>query len=185
MKFISLPLEFEDKVYKFDPYLGLVLEFEKQKKKRAIRLTDKIILALSYCNNPYSLIKNEYVSVQNKSLFKEKLLKVYLEFLIKMVKINFYLGIWQSVCFKPRFEDAAQSIIFFRNYKKGEIQNDLCLSRSLFAARLSKKFKESGVMFIGVSLPSTSMHAWIIEDGRQPDPFDNIWINFQPIAAIC
>lgn len=28
------------------------------------------------------------------------------------------------------------------------------------------------------------MHAWIVEDGKQPDPFDDMWINFQPVAAI-
>jgi len=40
------------------------------------------------------------------------------------------------------------------------------------------------VIFIGVFLPSKSMHAWIIEDGIQPDPSDTMWINFQPVAVL-
>jgi len=185
MKFISLPIQFEDKVYKFNQYLGLLLEYEKQKQNGAIMQPEKIILALTYCNNPYDLINKEFISVGNKSTFQQKLLIVYLEFLIKMFKLNFFIGKWISVFVKPSFKDASQAIRFFRENKQGKIQNDLCLARSLFAARTSKKFKESGVMFIGVSLPSKSMHAWIIEDGIQPDPLDNMWINFQPDAAIC
>jgi len=185
MKFISLPIQFEGKVYKFNPYLGLLLEFEKHKQNGDVNQPEKIILALSYCNNPYSLIQKEFIVGENKSIFQQKLLIVYLEFLIKMFKLNFCMGRWTSVFVKHSFEDAGQAINFFRNNKQGKIQNDLCLSRCFFASRTSKKFKEKGVIFIGVSLPSKSMHAWIIENGRQPDPLDNMWINFQPVAAIC
>jgi len=40
------------------------------------------------------------------------------------------------------------------------------------------------VIFIGVFLPSNTMHAWIIEDGKIVDPYDGIWLNFQPVAAL-
>ena len=100
-------------------------------------------------------------------------------------KLNFGLGRWFSKLGQPIFKDAGEAIRFFRKYKSGDIQNDLCLPRSLFAASTSKKFKDKGVVFIGVTLPSKSMHAWVIEDGMQPDPYDTMWINFQPVAAIC
>ena len=40
------------------------------------------------------------------------------------------------------------------------------------------------MIFIGVFLPTKLMHAWIIESGELADQFDDIWINFQPVAAI-
>jgi hypothetical protein len=49
---------------------------------------------------------------------------------------------------------------------------------------MSRKFADMGVVLIGVFLPSRSLHAWIIEDGMQPDSSDKQWINFQPVAAV-
>ena len=84
----------------------------------------------------------------------------------------------------PIFENSNQAIVIFREITKDKNQSDLCLPRSFFAAVTSKKFKESGAVFIGVFLPSTSMHAWVIEDNIQPDFEDNIWFNYQPVAVL-
>ena len=185
MQFIGLPIQLKGKLYKVDPYIGLLLEFKKYKQNVKIKQSEKLIAALKYCNNPYTLKPVELHTFKIKSPFHQNLLIFYFEWLIKIYKVNFGIGRWFSICGKPSFEDASQAIVFFRNHKPGKIQNDLCLSRSLFAASTSKKFKKKGVVFIGVFLPSKSMHAWIIEDGIQPDPSDYMWINFQPVAAIC
>lgn len=62
--------------------------------------------------------------------------------------------------------------------------NDRCLQRSLLAAKTSHSFKKSGVLFIGAEFSSGEMHAWVIEDGEQPDPDDRTWINYRPLLAV-
>lgn len=185
MKFKSLPIQFDGKTYKLNSVFGMLMEFENSDKNiRNVLIPQKLDLALSCCNNPYQLTKSNSISTLNKSEFKHHFLRIYLNWLIKSNNLNFVLGRFLSGFGKPIFANSTEAISFFRNNKQGIIQNDLCLPRSLFAASTSKKFKENGVIFIGVSLPSNLMHAWIIEDEKQPDPFDNMWINFQPVAAI-
>ena len=186
MKFKSLPIQFDGKIYKLNSVFGMLMEFENSNKNiKNVVIPKKLEEALSCCNNPYQLTKNESLATTlNKSEIKHYFLWIYLNLLIKGNKLNFVLGRFLSVFGKPVFDNSTQAISFFRSNKPGAVQNDLCLPRSLFAASVSKKFKENGVIFIGVSLPSNLMHAWIIEDGKQPDPFDNMWINFQPVAAI-
>jgi hypothetical protein len=60
-----------------------------------------------------------------------------------------------------------------------------CLQRCLSVAKTSSSFQKSGVIFIGALLPLREMHAWIIEDGQQPDNEDRDWINFTPLLALC
>lgn len=184
MKLFSLPIHFDEKKYALNPVFGMLLEFENNNIDKTIAIPNKIIKALGYCNNPYTLTKVESNNIKNALLIKKNALKFYSNLLISGNKLNFGLGKFFSNLGRPVFENATDSIVFFRNNKTGVIQNDLCLPRSLFAASTSQLFKEKGVIFIGVSLPSNLMHAWIIEDGKQPDPFDTMWINFQPVAAI-
>lgn len=184
MKFISLPIQSGKKTYVLNPVFGMLLEFEKNNIDKTIAIPKKIIEAIEYCNNPYALMNIETINKNKISLIKKSALSFYSNLQININKLNFGLGKIFSSIGRPVFANATDSIVFFRNNKPGVIQNDLCLPRSLFAASTSKIFKEKGVIFIGVSLPSNLMHAWIIEDGKQPDPFDNIWINFQPVAVL-
>lgn len=184
MKFISLPINFDEKIYILNPIFGMLLEFEKSNTDKTIAMPKKVIEALGYCNNPYTLTKIESVSIKKLSVIKKYKLNAYANLLISINKLNFYLVKLCSNIVLPVFDNATSSIVFFRNNMPSDIQNDLCLPRSLFAASTSKLFKKKGVIFIGVSLPSSIMHAWIIEDGKQPDPFDDKWIGFQPVAAI-
>lgn len=50
--------------------------------------------------------------------------------------------------------------------------------------KTSKTFKKDGILFIGASLPSGKMHAWIIENGIQPDRLDRNWIMYRPMLAL-
>ncbi|MCW3108648.1 MAG: hypothetical protein JWQ09_3154 [Segetibacter sp.] len=183
MKFISLPINLDEKRYIFNPIFGMLLEFEKNNTDKTTAMPKKIIEALGYCNNPYTLTKIESVSIKKLTFIKKYKLNAYANLLISINKLNFYLVRLCSNIELPVFDNATNSILFFRNNKPSAIQNDLCLPRSLFAASTSKLFMEKGVIFIGVSLPSSIMHAWIIEDGKQPDPFDEKWIGFRPVAA--
>jgi hypothetical protein len=184
MKFISLPINFDEKRYILNPIFGMLLEYEKNNSNKTILMPKKIIEALEYCNNPYTLTKIDSVSIKKLSVTKKYKLYAYANLLISINKFNFYLLRLCSNIVLPVFDNTTNSILFFRNNIPSVIQNDLCLPRSLFAASTSRLFKKKGVIFIGVSLPSSIMHAWIIEDGKQPDPFDDKWIGFQPVAAI-
>jgi hypothetical protein len=184
MKFISLPVNFNEKKYELNSIFGMLLEFENKNSNKTINIPQKVIEALEYCNKPYTLTKIESLSKKKISFIQKHKLSTYAYFITNINKFNFYLVKLFSKIGWPIFENATNSILFFRNNMPSAIQNDLCLPRSLFAASTSILFKEKGVIFIGVSLPSNTMHAWIIEDSKQPDPFDSKWINFQPVAAI-
>lgn len=184
MKFISLPINFNEKRYELNSIFGMLLEFENKNTNKTITMPPKVIEALEYCNKPYTLTKIESVGKKKSSVIQKYKLSTYAYLLTSINKLNFYLVKFFSNIGQPIFDNATNSILFFRHNMPSAIQNDLCLPRSLFAASTSKLFKEKGVIFIGVSLPSNTMHAWIIEDGKQPDQFDSKWINFQPVAAI-
>jgi len=82
------------------------------------------------------------------------------------------------------YTDAQQASWVFQQITKGKQQKLLCLSRSVFIATTSKRFKEHGTMYIGVFLPSRNMHAWVIEDSLQTDGWDNYWILYQPLIMM-
>lgn len=183
MKTINFQVIFEDNSYMFEKNLGLLLKKKcVNKNVNKPSLHPKVIEALKLNHNPYTL--KQPSKIENITIHKSTFMKLYISLLTLSCKIAFSFARIFYLFRIPTFENATESIIFFRNSKKGIIQDDLCLPRSLFAAITSKIFKEKGVIFIGVSLPSKTMHAWIIEDNKQPDPFDSIWINFHPVAAI-
>jgi hypothetical protein len=184
MRFISLPIQFSEKKYELNPIFGLLLQTDKNYPNKNVVVPEKIIEALAICMNPYSLTKPKLEIKKKSSHINKLILRLYYNLLINVSKYNFGLGTFCSNIGQPVFDNASDSILFFRNEKPGTIQNNLCLSRSIFAASTSKLFKDKGVIFIGVLLPTTLMHAWIIEDSKQPDQSDNMWINFQPVAAL-
>jgi hypothetical protein len=184
MKITKLPIYRDDRSYMFEPFTGLLLErICDDKLNIEPKLSKKVCVSLNLNENPYNL--------QNHKEFKTIAIKtsrittrLYVKLLIKMCKASFLLTRILTLFKISIYENATEAIIAFREIAPLSIQNDLCLPRALYAAVTSKKFKEKGVLFIGVFLPSKSMHAWIIEDGIQPDPYDAMWINFQPVAAI-
>lgn len=184
MKITKLQIFRDNKIYIFEPYTGLLLE------KNNINfltcdtiLCDKVIKALEINHNPYIIQKiNNYENEKKIKINKINIL--YVRLLIKICKTSFLLTRIFTKLRLPIYNNSTESIIAFRKIVPSSIQNDLCLPRALFAAITSKKFKEKGVVFIGVFLPSKSMHAWVIEDGVQPDLYDNMWINFEPVAAL-
>jgi hypothetical protein len=185
-KLADLRIVNENSWYIFEHITGTLLKkdisnFEEITKK--INGVSKKVIDIKCLNdNPYQLnnkIKNFNLKIKNPQI-----LKLYGVVLTNLTKKSFLLGKLFANMGLINFETSADAINFYRKNIYPTQQNDLCLPRTLFAASSSKLFKQKGVIFIGVSLPSNSMHAWIIEDAKQPDSFDNIWINFQPVAAI-
>ena len=142
----------------------------------------KINNALILNAEPYKLKSLD--SIYAPDVFNSLKFRKYAENLTYATLKSYALGKLFASFKQPHFDNATEAISFYRSCSFIKNQNDLCLPRTLFAASLSKRFKQNGVIFIGVFLPSTAMHAWIIEDGVQSDPYDTMWVNFQPVAAL-
>lgn len=183
MKLHKTPLIYKSKEYFFNSILGCLLY-----KNASTSITTKIKLPdianknIFFITDPYSLKTNYHDLPIPKVNF---LIKGYAKILVWSNKKSFLLSRILAIFRFPVFQDAEQSIQVFRSFKFKEKQNELCLPRALFVSTTSKKFKKSGTMFIGVFLPTTQMHAWVIEDGLQPDKVDDIWICYQPVAVLC
>jgi len=173
---------YNGKFYRIHKIFGILLEYNFHKNIE-IEYPNPISDLYKKIENPYLLNPVLQSGVRDNSfsnLFFAKItakLFTFLclrSFLFVRILSNLRLGF---------FNTTEEAIIFYRKLYPKE-QKKLCLPRSLFAACTSKSFKTEGSLFIGVFLPSRAMHAWIIEDGQQPDFFDDIWICYQPVAII-
>jgi hypothetical protein len=147
----------------------------------------KMEKVVSVCGNPYLLAIADREGTENSSLvgdshLREKGIKVAAN-LIRLSRQQFLCARLYASWQVPLFPTAREATIFFREYVKGD-QRELCLARALFAAKTSQRFREEGVVVIGVFLPSRAMHAWTIEGNQMADPYDDIWINYQPVAML-
>jgi len=183
MKVINLKIKENNTTYFFNHLTGAIYvnEYNNYSLFNDNQIPTKVDLALNLNNNPY-LLKN--VKDINHKITASNSLNSYCIKLTKISELSFYLAKLYSNLRIKEFENSIQAITYFRSIEKLNDQNNLCLPRTLFAASKSKLFKKEGVIFIGIFLPSTNLHAWIIEDGYQPDGDDKIWTNYKPIAAI-
>jgi len=182
MDIVKLPVVRNGQLYQFEPYLGLLLVRTCDGAlSRADGLPSQVKRTLLMNDNPYRLqLANNYTI---PDVNRRRWLKLYTRMLVRVCRASFGLARFIASFRLPVFNNATEAILFFRQMLPGQMQQNLCFPRSLFAAATSKNFRTGGVLFIGVFLPSRSMHAWVIEDAIQPDPYDNMWINFQPVAA--
>jgi hypothetical protein len=182
VKWLSLPFDFKGKRYFMCPLTGDLLE-EPASPSPTSQLPHKLIHALALCDFPYSLSQpppgEGPLDPNEADLPRRVSLR-----LIKLCAANFFLARIYSGVPRPVFENAAQAVVFFRSIMAGQQQKNLCLPRALFAAKTSRAFAASGVVFLGTFLPSRLMHAWVIESGCQPDSRDDIWTQYRPVAAL-
>ncbi len=181
MKFYQIPLKEGNNTYKIDRLTGSLIYYEKRDAIKKSTYPKKLLNALALCDKPYHLLPYD-VSGQHQIDIKAVIIAKSIYYISK---VNFNISHKINSIIRPKYADSKQGIEVFRQLYYDEKQDEMCLPRSVFAACMSKKFKNAGVIFIGVFLPSKSMHAWIIENGMQPDVNDNIWINFKPVGAIC
>lgn len=144
-------------------------------------LPGKAAEALALVNDPYTIEPGRRRGA--KATRYKGMVRRYGLLLIWLHK-HFYFGLWLLSHLRLSVYDSAAEAIdaFVRIHP--EDQKVLCLPRSVFAATLSRRFKRQGVMFIAAFLPSRHMHAFIIEDGANPCPFDTGWTNYTPIALM-
>ena len=144
-----------------------------------------VIQALEYCNDPYQCEWTPNTDTKKLSIAEMKCLTRADEALFKLGNSNFLLSILYSGLKEPIFDTTKQAFSAIANLPnhQGEVL-DKCFQRTLLAAKTSRSFSHGGVIFIGADLSSLEMHAWIIENGQQPDHEDRSWINYRPLLAI-
>lgn len=183
MKFTLLPYSFDNRFFYISPFTGNLNVSDKSLVIN--KISKNVKKALFFCDNPYDLnfLKYESTISINQDLFKK--IDKYNKLLLKLGNMMFFASCVYSSFTKPIFENTEESYDYIAQLdihkeKKGKI----CLQRALLAAKTSKTFKKQGTLFIGAHLPTGVMHAWIIENGIQPDRQDREWIMYKPLLAV-
>jgi len=182
MNIITITARHSNDEYRMHKIFGVLLKYENLKNIKETILPNKIIKHIEQVENPYKLSHYSDITPQKnirKGSFTKILAKTYTYLCLKSF---LFVRILSNLRF-PIFDTTEESILYYHKIFPGNQQN-LCLPRVLFAAATSKSFKDYGAVFIGVFLPSSAMHAWIIENEKQPDFFDHNWIYYQPVAVM-
>ena len=179
-KIITLVIDFECKSYFFNSFLGTTFSREKYNHNQTI-ITEKIKESLVFIQNPYLCKIDTHYSSNLKKNYFHIFFGLALTIFSRRV---FFAGLFFSKIGYRKFNYTSDAISYYRKYIHPNEQDNLCMPRTLFAAATSKSFRKNGILYIGVFLPSNSLHAWIIEDGMVVDKSDKIWIHYQPLAMI-
>ncbi len=183
------PIRYGNQLFQFCGVSGTLFTSNDNQAVNPLRrnLLRKIGDSLNCCMNPYLLSPrwNEAAKDPCDTLSSEtrRLGAKYINKLIRLSRNQLLLARLYASWRVPLFANAREATLFFREYAEGD-QEELCLPRALFAAKTSRRFAEEGTVVIGVFLPSRAMHAWVIEGDQIADPYDGIWINYQPIAML-
>jgi len=179
---MSLTITFYSKSYYFNKWLGVVMERNTSPvHRKECQENEKLSNSFEKVMNPYLLKSQKRFG---EVPYYNNIDILYAKLLVILCKRSFILALLLSKIRIVRFNDAVDAISVFRDIFPKHNQKTLCLPRSLFAASASREFRRSGVLFIGVFLPSRHMHAWLIENDSHPDNLDDIWICYQPVATI-
>jgi hypothetical protein len=178
----QLPIRYGSNLYTFNRFWGLL--FVRQEK--GIKETSATNVVASHYDrviNPFMLSGQRDVEVRNIDV--SYLTAFYAKSLVFACRHSFPIARLLTLIPLTQFNDTATSIAAFQKiFPGGQNQRTLCLPRTLFALSTSCSFRKDGAAFIGVFLPSRKMHAWIIEANANPDPKDDVWICYRPVAAI-
>lgn len=186
MKFYQIPIIFSDKLFFFNQVLGALMTKSLTTK---VYVTNKeipksIIGQYQMVLNPFKSMATNY-DIDNMCVRVSILAKFYGRLMVFTSKYSFIGAIILAKVPFVKYSSTKLAIASFKKIYPGNLhQRTLCLPRTLFAVATSKSFKKNGVAFVGVFLPSRKMHAWVIEDNLNPDPYDDAWICYQPVAAI-
>lgn len=184
MKFHKLPIIFNEKKYYFNKIVGALLVVSDKKKVNSVKqnITNEIKKQYQYVLNPLTL--NTTATVNN-DIRISALSRAYAKLMVITCKHSFLMAILLAKLPFVRYNTTNQAITAFQKIYSGSLnQRILCLPRVLFAIATSKSFRQNGVAFIGVFLPSKKMHAWIIEADSNPDKQDDVWICYRPVLGI-
>lgn len=185
--YYNAAITFKGKAYRFNRFLGVLTCSSKGSRHshtiKAHLALDKV-RCLDAITNPFLMKPSKMKEVvrQKEPNKKARLWAKILTWLCAHCYPFAYL------CSRLRlnlFDNAGEASQFYYSvYPSFKRQRMLCLPRAIFIATTSRRFKKHGMMFIGAFLPTVRMHAWVIEDGSNPDVYDNQWICFQPVMMM-
>ena len=185
LRHCELPFEQEKHAWSICPFSGSLLRSPLPSTNTS-PVPLKVRDALKYCYDPYSCKSNlcELSTPASPSQTLKKIERMH-GFLEHIGSGHFFI----SRCYASMRCELIENSVAAMNTiaclpSQKEYAHRLCLQRTLLVAKISKSFREKGVLFIGALLPTVEMHAWIIEDGCQPDAQDRQWILFRPLLAL-
>ncbi len=185
MRSISIPLLDRDRAYAFCPLTGSLL-VEERHEPRALALPGKVQRALKMCDDPFLLAPPRGMRSAPEVALSEPNTDIASTLAKRMHDLrqrSFLLASLYARFRKALFDDCAEAIAFFNGAVPKSVLPEACLQKSLFALKTARNFPAEGVLFVGVFLPTTSMHAWVIEENRHADPTDSGWIMYRPVFA--
>ena len=183
LKHIEIPWVDKDKIWSICPYTGSLVYEKLTNGNSKTRLPNKVVDALEYCNNPYKCKFNSEPEIGFPEDRQNRLIGIYKRF-VKIGNNRFFFNRVYTSFKKYLFTDTSQAIVNISYLPiNADLKRQMCLQRTFLAAKISESFESKGVIFIGAFLPTGDMHAWIIEDGTQPDYNDRVWINYRPLLA--
>ena len=183
LRFYKLPY-FDGKFTWEVSYLSGNLLRSEHPSNNSMNLTKRLEKAIHYINNPFQIKWDFLPKYRETSFLQNKKIISYNRILFKLGNSKFLLSIFYSYFNSNIFETTKESFSFISNLSEHKYGSENCFQRCLLAAKISKSFKKNGFIFIGAEISTLNMHAWIIEDGEQPDFEDRVWINYQPLLAI-
>lgn len=148
------------------------------------RIISKVEEAINICDKPYSCHWNPDVDRHDSERLQDFALSQLGRIFILLGNRRFRLATSLAGFNVGIYETTRDAFIAISGLHGLSGSDDRCLQRSLLAAMVSKSFIKSGVVLIGAELSTGEMHAWIIENGAQPDPEDRSWINYRPLLAL-
>ena len=166
---------FDNRTYVFKKYLGILLCYDHVTEgKGEVCHTE----AYRYVENPYLLRHQTIVTTEASP---SRWMRIYARLLVFVCRHAYVLTWIFRYITLPVFSCAGEANIAFYQMFPKERQRQLCLPRAIFTATMSKQFKQHGTLFIGAFLPTTRLHAWVIENGCHADAFDRQWIQYTPV----
>ena len=144
----------------------------------------KVTEALAICDRPYFCSWSPQLDREYDNFYKNKYLDHLAKFFALLGNKRFFLLTHFSRADFNLFSDTREAFAAISRMPGLSWADDNCLQRSLLAAMTSKSFGSLGVLFVGAELSTGDMHAWIIENGTQPDGEDRSWVNYRPLLAL-
>ncbi len=183
MRFFSCDQLYQGDVYRLSSLRG-DLRFFHRATPREPHSAPRVREVLSLCDDPYLLDPDELETLADHTPGHQEIAATILRRMLTVTSLGFALARLYASRRTPLFPNSQSAIRWFHANTPSADRNRLCLPRSLFAAKTSAEFATSGAVVIGTMLPTRNLHAWVIEQRRQPDDADRVWVCYRPIGIL-
>ena len=184
---VRLPFEEDGSWWTICPITGSLIQHKTKPLGEFDAVPSIVKDALQICDQPFTCSWTHEQSPETSNLSEQQFSRICkLHDRLLMIGNSKFLLLRIYASFSHYMFDSTYQAMGAISQVPEQVFNreERCLQRSLLAAKTSKSFLKSGVLFIGATTTNADMHAWIIEDGSQPDHEDRGWINYRPLIAL-